>query len=91
MSSSSHSVDQVIVQLQQNQALQTSPLGRILKAGIENQSMGEQFAKAQMEVTASQEIGYLERNINFGNDECCCAFTWSFGYSRWNHRILSSD
>jgi biopolymer transport protein ExbB len=51
--------------LQQNQALQTSPLGRILKAGIENQSMGEQFAKAQMEVTASQEIGYLERNINF--------------------------
>ena len=65
MSSSSHSVDQVIVQLQQNQALQTSPLGRILKAGIENQSMGEQFAKAQMEVTASQEIGYLERNINF--------------------------
>ncbi len=27
--------------------------------------MGEQFAKAQMEVTASQEIGYLERNINF--------------------------
>ena len=30
MSSSSHSVDQVIVQLQQNQALQTSPLGRIL-------------------------------------------------------------
>ncbi|MFW1927359.1 MotA/TolQ/ExbB proton channel family protein [Acinetobacter ursingii] len=65
MSSSSHSVDQVIVQLQQNQALQTSPLGRILKAGIENQSMGEQFAKAQMEVAASQEIGYLERNINF--------------------------
>ena len=65
MSSSSHSVNQVIVQLQQNQALQTSPLGRILKAGIENQSMGEQFAKAQMEVTASQEIGYLERNINF--------------------------
>ncbi|PZT88766.1 MAG: MotA/TolQ/ExbB proton channel family protein [Acinetobacter sp.] len=65
MSSSSHSVDQVIVQLQQNQALQTSSLGRILKAGIENQSMGEQFAKAQMEVTASQEIGYLERNINF--------------------------
>ncbi len=65
MSSSSHSVDQVIVQLQQNQAFQTSPLGRILKAGIENQSMGEQFAKAQMEVTASQEIGYLERNINF--------------------------
>jgi len=65
MSSSSHSVDQVIVQLQQNQALQTSPLGRILKAGIEHQSMGEQFAKAQMEVTASQEIGYLERNINF--------------------------
>ena len=65
MSSSSHSVDKVIVQLQQNQALQTSPLGRILKAGIENQSMGEQFAIAQMEVTASQGIGYLERNINF--------------------------
>ena len=65
MSSSSHSVDQVIVQLQQNQALQTSPLGRILKAGIENQSMGEQFAKAQMEVSGSQEIGYLGRKVNF--------------------------
>ncbi|MCU4412922.1 MotA/TolQ/ExbB proton channel family protein [Acinetobacter sp. WU_MDCI_Axc73] len=65
MSSSSHSVDQVIEQLQQNQSLQNSPLGRILKAGMQNQSMGEQFAKAQMEVIASQEIGYLERNINF--------------------------
>ncbi|MBJ9984983.1 MotA/TolQ/ExbB proton channel family protein [Acinetobacter sp. S40] len=65
MSSSSHSVDQVIDQLEQNEPLQKSPLGRILKAGMDNQALGEQFAKAQMEVTASQEIGYLERNINF--------------------------
>ncbi|MPW44872.1 MotA/TolQ/ExbB proton channel family protein [Acinetobacter guerrae] len=65
VATSSHSVDQVVEQLQQNQQLQKSPLGRILKAGLDNQTMGEQFAKAQMEVTASQEIGYLERNINF--------------------------
>ncbi|WP_130802701.1 MotA/TolQ/ExbB proton channel family protein [Acinetobacter ihumii] len=65
ISTSSHSVNQVATQLEQSPQLQNSPLGRILKAGVDNQNLGEQFAKAQMEVTASQEIGYLERHINF--------------------------
>ncbi|EXB46882.1 MotA/TolQ/ExbB proton channel family protein [Acinetobacter sp. 1000160] len=56
--------DTVIVQLEQDEALK-SPLGRILKAGYDHQAQGEQFARAQMEATASQEIGALEKNINF--------------------------
>ncbi|WP_278491583.1 MotA/TolQ/ExbB proton channel family protein [Acinetobacter gyllenbergii] len=57
-------VESVITQLQQDEASK-SPLGRILKAGYEHQDQGEQFARAQMEATASQEISYLEKNINF--------------------------
>lgn len=56
--------DTVIAQLEQDEALK-SPLGRILKAGYDHQAQGEQFARAQMEATASQEIGALEKNINF--------------------------
>ncbi|ENX05900.1 MotA/TolQ/ExbB proton channel family protein [Acinetobacter courvalinii] len=57
-------VDTVIAQLEQDEALK-SPLGRILKAGYDHRAQGEQFARAQMEATASQEIGALEKNINF--------------------------
>ena len=57
-------VDAVITRLEQEDA-QKSPLGRILKAGYEHQDQGEQFARAQMEATASQEISHLEKNINF--------------------------
>ncbi len=57
-------VESVITQLQQDEASK-SPLGRILKAGYLHQDQGEQFARAQMEATASQEISHLEKNINF--------------------------
>ncbi|WEI17756.1 MotA/TolQ/ExbB proton channel family protein [Acinetobacter proteolyticus] len=57
-------VESVITQLQQDEASK-SPLGRILKAGYQHQDQGEQFARAQMEATASQEISHLEKNINF--------------------------
>lgn len=61
----SHTVKQVAQTLYAQPLLQHSALGQILKAGLDNQNMGEKFAKAQMEVTASQEIGTLERHINF--------------------------
>ncbi|ENU23567.1 hypothetical protein F993_01720 [Acinetobacter proteolyticus] len=57
-------VESVITQLQQDEASK-SPLGRILKAGYLHQDQGEQFARAQMEAAASQEISHLEKNINF--------------------------
>jgi len=57
--------DVVIQQLQQDQALQSSTLGRIFMAGYQSKNQNEQFARALMETTASQEIGYLEKNINF--------------------------
>lgn len=56
--------DTVIAQLAQEETA-NSPLGRILKAGYDHQHQGEQFARAQMEATASQEISALEQNINF--------------------------
>lgn len=58
-------IDMVIQQLKQDQALQSSTLGRIFMAGYQSKNQNEQFARAQMETTASQEIGYLEKNINF--------------------------
>lgn len=57
-------VESVISNLENDNA-QNSPLGRILTAGYAHQSQGEQFARAQMEATASQEISHLEKNINF--------------------------
>lgn len=58
-------VQGVLQQLQQSENLQHSTLGRIFMAGAQNKHQSEQFARAQMEATASQEIGYLEKNINF--------------------------
>lgn len=58
-------VQQVVQQLQNSQSLQTSSLGRILVSGLQSKTHSEQYARAQMEATASQEIGYLEKNINF--------------------------
>ncbi|RZF54778.1 MotA/TolQ/ExbB proton channel family protein [Acinetobacter halotolerans] len=57
-------VESVVSHLEHDEA-QKSPLGRILKSGYVHQNQGEQFARAQMEATASQEISYLEKNINF--------------------------
>ncbi|WP_180056778.1 MotA/TolQ/ExbB proton channel family protein [Acinetobacter sp. YH12090] len=58
-------VQGVLQQLQQSENLQHSTLGRIFMAGAQNKHQSEQFARAQMEATASQEVGYLEKNINF--------------------------
>lgn len=62
---STQNVESVIQTLQQNQDLQRSTLGRIFSVGYQSKQQNEQFARAQMETTASQEIGYLEKNINF--------------------------
>ncbi len=58
-------IDIVIQQLKHARVLQSSTLGRIFMAGYQSKNQNEQFARAQMETTASQEIGYLEKNINF--------------------------
>jgi len=57
--------DQAMQKLQQSSALKNSTLGRVFTAGFEARHQSEQYARAQMEVIASQEIGYLEKNINF--------------------------
>ena len=62
---STQNIETVIQKLQQEQALKNSTLGRIFAAGFQSKQHNEQFARAQMESTASQEIGYLEKNINF--------------------------
>lgn len=59
------SLSTVLQQLNQSESLKNSTLGRIFVAGARNQQQSEQYARAQMEATASQEIGYLEKNINF--------------------------
>jgi biopolymer transport protein ExbB len=58
-------VHQVVQQLQNGKSLQLSSLGRIFVSGLNSQKQSEQYARAQMEATASQEIGFLEKNINF--------------------------
>ncbi|WP_244782836.1 MotA/TolQ/ExbB proton channel family protein [Acinetobacter sp. F-1] len=56
---------QVMQKIQQSTELKHSTLGRVFAAGYASKPQGEQYARAQMEVMASQEIGYLEKNINF--------------------------
>ena len=57
--------DQVVKVMRQSQALQDSTLGRIFSAGYESKDQAQQYASAQMEAVASQEIGFLEKNVNF--------------------------
>ena len=59
------SVDDVLDEMEQDQAVCQTGLGYIFKDGIDAYDQGEAFARAQMEATASREIGYLEKNINF--------------------------
>jgi biopolymer transport protein ExbB len=59
------SVATVVQQLQQSTTLAHSTLGRIFSVGIQAKKQNENYARAQMEATASQEIGFLEKNINF--------------------------
>ena len=59
------SVDDVLDELERNSSARSSSLDYIFKDGIDSYSQGEEYARAQMEATASREIGYLEKNINF--------------------------
>lgn len=61
----SQNTAQVMQKMNQSAALKQSTLGRVFTAGYTSKPQGEQYARAQMEVVASQEIGYLEKNINF--------------------------
>lgn len=42
-----------------------SALHSIFNDAVDARGQGEAYARAQMEATASREIGYLEKNINF--------------------------
>ena len=58
-------VNEVLRELETNAQIRETTLGVILKEGADAQSQGEAYTRAQMEATASREIGYLEKNINF--------------------------
>ena len=58
-------IEPVLQQLKTQPALKETTLGRIFSAGVSAKHHNEQYARAQMEATASQEISYLEKNINF--------------------------
>lgn len=51
--------------LHQAADLKDSTLGRIFMAGERSRLQSPEYARAQMEAVASEEIGYLEKNINF--------------------------
>ena len=59
------SLDSELDTLEQDKVAANSTLGYILREGIDAFPQGEAYARAQMEVTASREIGYLEKNVNF--------------------------
>ncbi|MDY6468380.1 MotA/TolQ/ExbB proton channel family protein [Acinetobacter faecalis] len=59
------SADTIVQQLKQSATLKNSPLGRIFISGYQSKNHSPEYVRAQMEATASQEIGYLEKNINF--------------------------
>ena len=50
--------------LHQDADLKDSTLGRIFMAGERSRLQSPEYARAQMEAVASEEIGYLEKNIN---------------------------
>lgn len=56
---------EVMQELKASEQLQKTTLGRIFIAGYQSRDHSEAYVRAQMEATASQEIGYLEKNINF--------------------------
>ena len=58
-------LDSVLDTLEQDKVAASSTLGYILREGIDAFPQGEAYARAQMEATASREIGYLEKNVNF--------------------------
>lgn len=57
------SLDDVLIALKNQHT--ASALQAIFKDAVDARVQGEAYARAQMEATASREIGYLEKNINF--------------------------
>lgn len=64
MNSSNH-LDSVLSSLKTDPTVGQSSLGYIFNAGLNAFKKGDVYARAQMEATASREIGFLEKNINF--------------------------
>lgn len=82
---SSLRTEDIVENLEQNVEVQNSALAHILKAGFDHREHGEQFARAQMEVAASQEISYLEKILISWDFECCGAFIRAAWYSSWDY------
>ena len=59
------SIDTVLETMEQDKSITQTSLGYIFKEGADAYIGGEIYARAQMEVAASKEIGFLEKNINF--------------------------
>ncbi|MDM1247473.1 MotA/TolQ/ExbB proton channel family protein [Acinetobacter sichuanensis] len=59
------SIQTVVKNLKSDSTQNQSALAYIFNDGLDAAAKGEQFARAQMEATASREISYLEKNINF--------------------------
>lgn len=55
----------LLTQLQRDSSLQNTTLGRIFQVADTHKHQKEQYVRAQMEAAASEQIGHLERNINF--------------------------
>lgn len=55
----------VLEHLKSESSASQSALGFIFHEGLDAAAKGEKFARAHMEATASREISYLEKNINF--------------------------
>ncbi|SPL69845.1 MotA/TolQ/ExbB proton channel family protein [Acinetobacter stercoris] len=62
---SGKAIDQIINNMGQNKETQFSTLGQVLLSGYQSRHENAVYARAQMEAKASQEIAYLEKNINF--------------------------
>lgn len=58
-------LDDLINTLENSKKLESSTLGQIFCAGYMSRHENEHFAQAQMQAKASEEISYLEKNINF--------------------------
>ncbi|WP_445115875.1 MotA/TolQ/ExbB proton channel family protein [Acinetobacter sp. WZC-1] len=59
------SLQNVVDVLKHEPSTADSTLGYIFQDGLDAAEKGEAFSRAQMEASASREIGLLEKNINF--------------------------
>ena len=63
--SQSCDISKIIRTIEQDKRSEQSALGQIFTAGFMAKSQSGDFAQAQMQVRASVEISFLEKNINF--------------------------